>query len=48
MKRNLRRILPFILALLLIASLVWYFFVYDLELTRDLLLQQAQIGRAHV
>ena len=42
MKRNLRRILPFILALLLIASLVWYFFVYDLELTRDLLLQQAR------
>lgn len=42
MKRNLRRILPILLIILLLVSLVWYFFVYDRVLTRDLLLQQAR------
>ncbi len=42
MNKNLRRILPLLLGLLLIASLIWYLCVYDREFARDLLMQQAR------
>ena len=37
-----KKLLPIILALLIIASLVWYCFVYDRDFTRDMLLSQAR------
>ena len=37
-----KKLLPIILALLIIASLVWYCFVYDRDFTRDVLLGQAR------
>lgn len=42
MKNSLRKLVPFTLALLVIASLVWYCFVYDRDFTRDMLLKQAR------
>ncbi len=42
MKNAARRIVPVLLVLLILASLVWYIFVYDPGLTRDLLLSQAR------
>ena len=42
MKNSSRRIVPVLLALLILASLVWYGFVYDRDFTRDMLLQQAR------
>lgn len=42
MKRSLKRILPVLLTLLVLASSVWYLFVYDREFTRDILLSQAR------
>ena len=42
MKKALRVIIPFILAVALIGCTVWYFFVYDREFTRDMLLKQAR------
>ena len=42
MKNFLKKLVPFTLGLLVIASLVWYGFVYDRDFTRDMLLQQAR------
>lgn len=42
MKDSSKKIVPVILALLIIASLVWYCFVYDRDFTRDMLLNQAR------
>lgn len=42
MKNFSKTIVPILLALLIIASLVWYCFVYDRDFTRDMLLQQAR------
>ncbi len=42
MKHSLKRILPVLLAIVLICSLFWYFFVYDRAFTRDMLLYSAR------
>lgn len=42
MKNFWRTLVPILLALLIIASLVWYCFVYDRDFTRDMLLNQAR------
>lgn len=42
MKNSSKRLVPILLALLIIASLVWYCFVYDRDFTRDMLLMQAR------
>ena len=38
----LKKLLPIILVLVILASLVWYCFVYDRDFTRDMLLKQAR------
>ena len=43
MKSSLKRILPILLAILVLLSAVWYLFVYDRAFTRDLLLWQARL-----
>ena len=42
MNHSLKKLLPILLVLLILASLVWYCFVYDRDFTRDMLLQQAR------
>ena len=42
MNRALKRILPILLAIVIICSCAWYLFVYDRGFTRDLLLGQAR------
>ena len=42
MKKPLKILVPVLLALILIASLIWYLFVYDTAFTRDVLLHQAR------
>ena len=42
MNHSMKKLLPILLVLLIIASLVWYCFVYDRDFTRDMLLQQAR------
>lgn len=42
MKHALRRIVPILLVILIIASVLWYCFVYDRDFTRDMLLKQAR------
>ena len=42
MNHSLKKLLPVLLVLLIIASLVWYCFVYDRDFTRDMLLLQAR------
>ena len=42
MNRALKRILPILLAIVIICSCLWYLFVYDRGFTRDLLLSQAR------
>ncbi len=42
MKRAIRIIIPFLLAVAILFSIGWYFLEYDPEFTRDLLLQQAR------
>jgi len=42
MKKSLKIIVPLFLVLIIIASLVWYCFVYDRDFTRDMLLHQAR------
>ena len=44
MKRTLKRLIPLTLAILIIASIGWYLFVYDREFTRDMLLSQARFN----
>lgn len=47
MKRTLKRFVPFLMALLVIASILWYLFIYDREFTRDFLLSQARFQDDH-
>lgn len=47
MKKTLKIIFPIFLALIVLASIVWYLFVYDQRFTRDLLLSQARIQENH-
>ena len=47
MNRALKRILPILLAIVIICSCVWYLFVYDRGFTRDFLLNQARYFEAH-
>ena len=42
MKKVLKFVVPFFLVLVILASLVWYGFVYDREFTRDMMLKQAR------
>ena len=42
MKKTLKFLMPLILGLLIIASIIWYLFIYDRAFTRDTLLQQAR------
>lgn len=42
MKKPMRKIVPILLVLLIIASILWYCFVYDRDFTRDMLLSQAR------
>ena len=42
MKKVFKIIVPILMALLILASLIWYGFVYDRDFTRDLLLKQAR------
>lgn len=42
MKKALRVIVPILLAIAVIGCMIWYFFVYDRDFTRDILLQQAR------
>lgn len=42
MKKFMKKLVPFLLVLLILASLVWYCFVYDRTFTRDVLLSQAR------
>ena len=43
MKKFMKKLIPFLLVVLIIASMVWYCFVYDRTFTRDILLSQARI-----
>ena len=42
MKKIIKRIIPFLLIVALIASACWYIFVYDRETVRDFLMAQAR------
>jgi len=42
MKRALKRTVPFLLALGILASVAWYLLVYDREFTRDMLISNAR------
>ena len=42
MKKIVKRIIPFLLIVALIASAVWYIFIYDRETVRDFLMAQAR------
>lgn len=44
MKKFLRIVVPVILALVLVASVIWYLFVFDRPFTRDMLLKQARLN----
>ncbi len=46
MKRFLKGLVPFFLALGILASIGWYLFVYDREFTRDFLISQARFYEA--
>lgn len=47
MKSSLRRIVPILLVILIIASVLWYCLVYDRDFTRDMLLKQARYQSTH-
>ena len=42
MKDKFKRILPILLAIVVICSIAWYLFVYDRDFTRDMLIDQAR------
>ena len=42
MKNVFKKIIPFLLTLLILASIAWYGFIYDRNFTRDMLLSQAR------
>lgn len=43
MNKPLKRILPILIGILIIASIIWYLFVYDRSFTQDMLLSQARL-----
>ena len=47
MKKATRILVPLLLGLLILASIVWYLFVYDRAFTRDTLLSQARFHDLH-
>ena len=47
MKKLTRFLVPLLLVLVIIASIVWYLFVYDRNFTRDSLLSQARFQDTH-
>ena len=47
MKKFFKIIVPILMALLILASLIWYGFVYDRDFTRDILLKQARYCSTH-
>ncbi len=47
MKKTSKVLVPLLLAALIVASLIWYLFVYDRAFTRDTLLQQARFHDTH-
>ncbi len=47
MKKAVRILVPLMLILLILASIVWYLFVYDRTFTRDTLLSQARFQDSH-
>lgn len=47
MKKVFKIIVPVLMVLLILASLIWYGFVYDRDFTRDLLLKQARYCSTH-
>ena len=42
MKKAAKLLMPIVLAVLILASIVWYLFIYDRDFTRDTLLNQAR------
>lgn len=46
MRKFARFVIPALLALLMIASVFWYLFVYDRAFTRDFLLKEARVNDA--
>ena len=42
MKKTAKFLMPLVLGLLIIASIIWYLFIYDRAFTRDTLLNQAR------
>lgn len=47
MKKATKFLVPLMLGLLIIASIVWYLFIYDQAFTRDMLLEQARFNDLH-
>ncbi len=47
MKKAAKFLMPLILGVLILASIVWYLFVYDRDFTRDTLLNQARYQNVH-
>ena len=47
MKKVFKILVPILMVLLILASLVWYGFVYDRDFVRDLLLKQARYFSTH-
>lgn len=42
MNKNIKRALPILFGIVIIASMIWYLFIYDQDFTRDMLLQGAR------
>lgn len=47
MKKVFRILVPLLLAILIVASIIWYLFIYDRAFTRDTLLEQARFQDLH-
>ena len=47
MKKAMKFLVPLMLGVLILASIVWYLFVYDRDFTRDTLLNQARYQNVH-
>nr|MBQ8243827.1 leucine-rich repeat domain-containing protein [Oscillospiraceae bacterium] len=47
MKKATKFLVPLIMGLLIVASIVWYLFIYDRAFTRDMLLEQARFQDMH-
>lgn len=47
MKKTAKFLMPILLGALIVASIVWYLFVYDRDFTRDTLLNQARYQNIH-